>query len=281
MGSPRIIVTGSVNLDIIATAARLPRPGETVTGARLARHPGGKGANQALAARRLGAEVALIARVGADSEAELALSLLRQDGVDLSRAMADEIAATGVALIAVAEDGENQIVVAPGANARLAPEDLGALEADAVICQLEIPDATVVAAADRTDGLFCINLAPARPVPEAVLERADLVVVNDGEAAFYGKGLRATPGWLAVTHGARGASLYRNGDLVAEATPPPVEAVDTIGAGDCFTAGLVVALAEGRDGSAALRFACACGALAATRPGAQPALPWRDEVDAI
>lgn len=281
MTAPTVIVCGSVNLDIVATAAHLPAPGETVTGAQLARHPGGKGANQALAAQRLGARTAMVARVGADAEADLALALLRDGGVDLGRVRVDEAAPTGVALIAVAEGGENQIVVAPGANDRLSADDIGALEADAVICQLEIPNAAVAAAADRATGLFCVNLAPARAVPPEVLKRADLIVVNDGEAAFYGEALKQGGGWLAVTHGARGASLYRAGELVAEAAPPAVEAVDTVGAGDCFTAGLVVALAEGQDAPEALRFACACGALAATRPGAQPALPMRAEVDAI
>ncbi|MDO9487729.1 MAG: PfkB family carbohydrate kinase, partial [Sphingomonadaceae bacterium] len=120
--SVAITVVGSVNLDLVATAATLPRPGETVTGATLARHPGGKGANQALAARRLGAEVRLVARVGADAMADQALALLRQDGVDLSDCRADATAPTGVALIAVAADGENLIVVAPGANAGFTPD---------------------------------------------------------------------------------------------------------------------------------------------------------------
>ena len=132
--APHITVVGSVNLDIVARGERLPRPGETVTGATLARHPGGKGANQALAARRLGAEVCLVARVGRDAAADEALALLRAGGVDLSRCGVDDEAATGVALIAVAADGENQIVVAPGANARLAPTMLGTCRSPTRCC---------------------------------------------------------------------------------------------------------------------------------------------------
>jgi ribokinase len=281
MTAPRIVVVGSVNLDLVATGARLPAPGETVTGAVFARHPGGKGANQALAARRLGAEVSLVARVGRDAMAAEALALLREAGVDLSGCVEDATAATGVALIAVSVDGENQIIMAPGANAMLAPDMLTMPEADAVLCQLELPLETVARAAALTTGLFCVNLAPAAPVNAAVLARADLIVVNETEAAFYGGALDSARGMVAVTFGARGAALRRHGQEIARAAPPPVTAIDSTGAGDAFVGALVVALLEKMPEAAALRFACATGALAATKAGAQPSLPLRAEVDAL
>ncbi|KAF0182450.1 MAG: ribokinase [Hyphomonadaceae bacterium] len=281
MSTPRILVVGSVNLDFVATAAKLPAPGETVTGATLARHPGGKGANQALAARRLGAEVALAARVGRDAMADEALALLRAGGVDLSACAVDDAAATGVALIAVAADGENQIVVAPGANAAFSRAHLAVSANDAVICQLEIPMDTVLAVAERAAGLFCINLAPSASTPDAIFARADLVVVNEGEAMFQGAALNRTPGLVAVTEGARGAALYRGGVEIARASPPSVKVVDTTGAGDAFVGALVMALLEKQPPEQALRFACAAGALAATKPGAQPSLPLRDAVDRL
>ncbi|MBT9471608.1 MAG: ribokinase [Pseudomonadota bacterium] len=275
-----VTVIGSVNLDFVATAATLPAPGETVTGATLARHPGGKGANQALAAQRLGADVKLVARVGADSLADEALSLLYAEGVDLSACAVDEAAATGVALIAVAAGGENQIVVAPGANAAFTPRHLPHTTPGALICQLELPLDTVAAAVAQATGFVCLNLAPAAEMPPQTLARADLIVVNETEAAFYGQALHALPGLIAVTWGARGAGLYRAGQQIAAAAPPPVIAIDTTGAGDAFVGALTVALLEGQAPETALKFACAAGALAATRAGAQPSLPTRAEVDA-
>lgn len=277
----RIVVAGSVNLDLVASGAPLPAPGQTVTGATFARHPGGKGANQALAARRLGADVALVARVGRDSMAEEALTLLRAGGVDLSGVTLDDAAATGVALVAVDAQGENQIIVAPGANATLTPPRLALPAGDALICQLELPVETVAYAAAQWSGFFCVNLAPALPVPDAVIARADLIVVNEGEAAYYGRALDAARGLVAVTRGGEGAVLIRNGETVASAIPPAVAVVDTVGAGDTFVAALAVALLEGQAPQAALRFACAAGACAVTRPGAQPSLPTRAEVDPL
>ncbi|MFA7263250.1 MAG: PfkB family carbohydrate kinase, partial [Caulobacter sp.] len=181
MSAPLITVVGSVNLDFVATARTLPSPGETVTGATLARHPGGKGANQALAARRLGAEVRLIGRVGADGMADEALALLKAEGVDLSGVAIDRAAPTGVALIGVDAEGENQIIVAPGANAAFTPDLLPTVIEGALICQMELPAATVAAAVARATGFVCVNLAPALDVPDSLLRRADLIVVNQGE----------------------------------------------------------------------------------------------------
>ena len=278
---PSIAVIGSVNLDIVAKVARLPKPGETITGAELAKYPGGKGANQALAAKRLGSDVSLIARVGDDAAADEALALLREGGVDLEQCRAVEGVATGTALIAVSPSGENHIVVAPGANRMLTESDAGAVEADALICQLEVPVPVIVHAAKSFDGFFCVNLAPAAEIDVTVLQRAELVVVNETESEWYGASLEACDGYVATTRGKGVATLERNGELVTEASPPTVDAVDTTGAGDTFTAALTVALVEGQPPDEALQFACTAGALAATAMGAQPSLPSRRAVEEL
>jgi ribokinase len=271
--APKIEVVGSINLDLVARSERLPRPGETLTDATFGRIPGGKGANQALAAARLGAEVRLIGAVGEDPFADEALALLREGGVDLDavRTVAEP---TGVALIIVGADGENEIVVAPGANRATEAGELG--HADAVLCQLEIPVATV-AAAGRQARFFCLNAAPARALPAEVLAEVDLLVVNRYELESVGP----YDGLTAVTLGSEGAVLLEGGKEVTRAEPPSVDAVDGTGAGDAFSACLLVSVLEGRPPEEALRRACAAGALAASRPGAQPSLPMADEVDAI
>ncbi|MBY0565442.1 MAG: ribokinase [Hyphomonadaceae bacterium] len=281
MSPPRIAVVGSVNLDLVARASHLPAPGETVGGAAFARYPGGKGANQALAAKRLGADVALWGCVGSDAFADEALALLRAEGVDLRHCRSLDDAPTGVALIVVSDGGENQIVVAPGANERLSPGDLGVITADALLCQLEVPVPTTLAAVLQFQGFAAINLAPAIETPEALLARADLLIVNEGEAAFYGDALQRTTGWVAITYGADGAALLRGGLEVARARPPQVTARDTTGAGDTFSAALALALVEGQPPDAALVFACVAGALATTQDGAQPAMPRRGAVDTL
>ena len=276
-----ILVIGSVNLDLSAAVARLPAPGETITDAVLERFPGGKGANQALAACRLGANVKLIACVGNDANATEALALLHDAGVDLSQVVIDDESATGVALISVAENGENQIVVAPGGNACLSRDRFELPTADALICQLEVPRETITTAAVEFGGFVCINLAPARDVDDALLAHADLIVVNETEAEYYGDKLQKCNGFIATTFGAKGAELRKNGDFVASASPPEVGVVDTTGAGDCFSAALTLAMIEGQPVDYALSFACAAGAAATTKRGAQPSLPTRAEVDAL
>lgn len=278
--SVALTVVGSINLDFVASAATLPAPGETVTGATLARHPGGKGANQALAARRLGAAVQMIGATGKDGMADEALGLLRRDGVDLWGVATKPDLASGVALIAVSAEGENQIIVAPGVNAAVLPADLPNTLEGNLVMQLELPVDTVVAAAERATGFVAVNLAPAATVPQTLLDRADLLIVNETEAAFYGEDLHRSPGLVAVTLGGAGAKLFKDGALIAAASPPAVSVVDTTGAGDCFVAALTVALLEGQSPAEALTFACTAGALAVTRAGAQPSLPWRAEVDA-
>jgi ribokinase len=275
MGAPSIAVVGSINLDLVARCERLPRPGETLTDATFERIPGGKGANQALAAARLGAPVSLVGAVGEDPFALEALALLDEGGVDLA-GVRRVAAPTGVALILVAADGENQIVVAPGANAA-AESGAGGLEAaDAVLCQLEIPVGTVEDALRRAR-FACLNAAPARTLPDALLESVDLLVVNRYELETIGR----YDGLTALTLGAEGAILLEGGEEVARAAPPPVEAVDGTGAGDAFTACLLVSLLEGRPHAEALTRACAAGAVAASRRGAQPSLPTAAEVEGI
>ncbi len=275
---PSIVVAGSVNLDLVATVARLPQPGETITDAELNRFPGGKGANQALAAQRLGADVTLVACVGDDAVADEALALLAEGGVDLDACRRIADVPTGTALISVAPGGENHIVVAPGANRQLTPDSLALPAADALISQLEIPTATVARAAEAFDGFVCVNLAPAKHVDVSVLQRADLIIVNETEAAWYGDSLDACSGMIATTFGAAGAVLSRNGADLARVKPPRVDAVDGTAAGDTFTAALTLALVEGQQPEAALRFACAAGAAATLKLGAQPSLPTRQEV---
>ena len=259
-----LTVVGSVNLDLVARVERLPRPGETIGGAELRRYPGGKGANQAVAAARLGAQVRLIGAVGEDTFADEALADLRFAGVELEL---ERHGTTGLALVFVDEKGETEIVVVPGANADLAPREL----TGAVLCQLEVSDA-VVAAAARTASFFALNAAPARPL---VVE-PDLLVVNSLEREVASRGRL-----VAVTYGADGAALYEDDVEVARARSPEVVAVDGTAAGDAFAACLVVSLLEGRPRDRALERACAAGAIAASRPGAQPSLPTAGEIDAI
>jgi ribokinase len=285
MSAPvRIRVIGSINLDIVASGTALPRPGETVTGAKLAYHPGGKGANQAFSARRLGADVTMVGAVGRDGAADQALSLLRAQGVDLDGVHVVEDAPTGVALVAVGRDGENQIIVAPGSNNAVTPTLIGDLKGegyDATICQLEIPLPTIEAIAREVTGFFAINLAPAQPVSKAVLSRADLIIVNETEAAFYGDELLGVAGLVVVTLGAEGAILYQGAAGKVVVPSPKVVPVDTTGAGDTFVGALVVALMEGQDHEEALRFACAAGAAATLKAGAQPSMPDRATVRAL
>jgi ribokinase len=259
-----LTVVGSINLDLVARVDELPRPGETVAGTTFARYPGGKGANQAVAAALLGARVKMIGAVGEDPLADEALVGLVEARVELELT---RTGTTGIALIVVAADGENQIVVVPGANADVRPTSPGG----AVLCQLEVSDA-VVAAAREGAAFFALNAAPARPID---LE-PDLLIVNRLEHEVVSRGKL-----VAVTYGADGAALLEDGREVARARPPHVAAVDGTAAGDAFAACLVVSLLEGRPREEALVRACAAGAIAASRPGAQPSLPTAADVEAI
>lgn len=259
-----LTVVGSINLDLVARVERLPRPGETIAGSTFERFPGGKGANQAVAAARLGARVRLAGAVGTDSLAEEALAGLEAAGVELQL---EHVGATGIALILVGDDGENQIVVIPGANAAVTPVS----PHGAVLCQLEVPNDVVLAAA-RDAEFFALNAAPARPIDI----EPDLLIVNQLEHEVISCGKL-----VAVTYGAEGAALFEDGVEVARALPPAVEAVDGTAAGDAFAACLVVSLLEQRPRDEALSRACAAGALAASRLGAQPSLPTARELEEI
>jgi ribokinase len=270
---PRITVVGSANIDLVTRCERLPRPGETVTNATFERIPGGKGANQAVAVARLGAQVSFVGRIGTD---DLVLQALRREQVDTTGVVRDD-GESGIALIVVDATGENMIVVAPGANARLSATDVQVDEsaADAVMCQQEIPTDAVVAAAANAR-FFCLNAAPARgPLRDDL--KPDLLIVNRYEYEAVG----AYDGLVALTLGADGAILLHDNHEIARATPPKVTAVDGTAAGDAFAAALVVSILNGEDHAKALQTACVAGALAASRPGAQPSLPTAAEVETL
>jgi len=273
-----IAIIGSINLDIVASVKEFPQPGETITNAVVHRFPGGKGANQALAAHRLGASVFMVGRVGDDPLADEALHTLREEGVDLSYCRPLKDTSTGLAMVVVTEAGENQIVVAPGANAVFDAEHLVVPETDAIIAQLEVPIETILKAALSNDSFFCLNAAPAKPVPHELLEQVDLLVVNEIEAETLGKELDIYTGLLAITYGGEGAVLSRGGQQVARARPPKVDVVDTTGAGDAFTAALTVAMVSGMQPQDALERACVVGALTTTKMGAQSS-PLAEEIN--
>jgi ribokinase len=250
--SVALTVVGSVNLDLVARVEHLPAPGETVAARSFDRRPGGKGANQALAAARSGASVRFVGAVGEDAFADEALANLVAAGVQLE---VERVGTTGLALITVDDAGQNEIVVVPGANALVTPREVEG----AVLCQLEVPDSVVLAAA-RKASFFALNAAPARVVDV----EPDLLVVNELERRVCSRGKL-----VAVTRGAEGAVLYEGDREVARASAPAVDVIDTTGAGDAFTACLVVALLDGASRQEALERACAAGAEASTRLGAQ------------
>ncbi|WP_307796949.1 ribokinase [Actinomadura barringtoniae] len=286
-----VVVVGSVNADLVVSVDRRPAPGETVLGSDLATYPGGKGANQAVAAARLGGRVGILARIGDDGHGELLRSALEEAGVDLAHLLVSG-GPSGVALITVGPDGDNSIIVSPGANARLEPGDVPAeaLAGAAVVSfQLEIPLPTVEAAARAAaegGARVVLNLSPAAAVPDEVLALCDPLVVNEHEAAFL-LGHDGAPGVpeamardlldrgprsVVITLGAQGA-LVADSSGVHEVPSPKVEAVDTTGAGDAFTAALCLRLARGDALADAARFAARVGAAAVRKPGAQSSYP--------
>lgn len=268
--STPLTVVGSINLDITATASRLPTPGETVGGAVLRQQPGGKGANQAVAAARLAGTSRMVGAVGRDEAGRTLLDAMASAGVDVQD-IAQVDAATGTALVLVDGEGENQIVVCPGANADVSVEGVSFAEEEAVLCQLEVDQDVVLEAARRTKGYFALNAAPAAPIIPELLERCDLVIVNETEYALI-PALRTAP-LVAVTYGGEGSAIFEHGERVAEA--PAVRVTDianTIGAGDAFCAALVLALRSGLEHSHALAVANAVGADAVRDASSQPAL---------
>ncbi|MFC1406962.1 MULTISPECIES: ribokinase [Streptacidiphilus] len=309
----RLVVVGSLNMDLSVTVPRLPAPGETVSGADVIRGAGGKGANQAVAAARLGARVRMVGLLGDDAFGSELRSCLATEGVD-DRAVAElPGAASGLALIVVQHDGENTITLSPGANHHLDTATLATLTdgllaapTDTVLLQLEVPLPTVLAAARTARAAGALTVLNAAPRPEPgpllaeLLREVDVLVVNETEAtgllgiqhrpgadtgletwAERAEQLRALgPATVVITLGALGALAA--GPLHRHHQPGfPVHAVDTVGAGDAFCAQLSIALGAGVALPQALRRACAAGARAATRVGAQSSLPTRAEVDAL
>jgi ribokinase len=289
----RVAVVGSINMDLVVGTETLPKPAETVLGGELRRFGGGKGANQALAAARMGAEVSLIGRVGDDELGSALLDELRREGVDVS-AVGRVEGSTGVALITVDATGGNTIVVAPGANARLRAEDVEAARAAiehsrALLLQLEVPPEANIRAAEiaREAGVTVfLNPSPAAPLPDELLAGLSYLVLNEGELEVLAGEAGNADGLLArgveavvLTLGERGARLItRQG--TRDVAAYPVRSVDSTAAGDAFLGALAATLPEqGID--AALEAAAAAGALAATRWGAQNSLPTRDEVEAL
>lgn len=306
MNMARIAVVGSINMDMVAHARRLPRPGETLLGEDFQMAPGGKGANQAVAAARLGAQVNFVSRVGTRVHGRALIAALRAEGVDATHTIEDEAALPGIAVIMVGrEGGENSIVYIPGSNAQLAPADIreasAALQqAQVVVAQLEVPQPAVLEAfrlAQAAGVRTILNAAPAHAVDPELLALTDCLVLNETEAAqlaglpetgdspeslaraavgvLLGRGLRC----VLVTLGAQGV-------LVADAAglrlvpARRVQAVDTVGAGDTFVGGVATAWAEGRSLDEAVRLGQAAAAIAVSRVGVQSAMPRRQELDA-
>jgi ribokinase len=291
----RVVVVGSINADFVVTADRLPEPGETVLGGRFSQHHGGKGANQAVAAARAGASVTMIAAVGRDAHGDAALEALAEEGVDISHVRrVDE--PTGIAIIAVGPRGENQIVVAPGANAALSPSDVQ-LSADddrigVLLANFEVPMPTVAAAlrAGRHIGArLILNPAPAHAIPAEVLDLGAILVPNEHElvvgigdedsAAALDTLIERNRGPVIVTQGPAGALLADGNRRERFAGYAPPAVVDTTGAGDAFAGVLATWLAEGRSIEEAIDAANAAGALSVSAAGARAGMPQRAELD--
>lgn len=284
-----VIVVGSTNLDLVATVEHLPEPGETVLATEYAEHAGGKGLNQAVAARRAGADTAFVTCLGQDPAGAMLHRLIVNESI--AAHVTDHDGPTGRALIAVDGEAENSIVVVPGANAHLS---MSAVEshrrilerARVVLCQLEVPLESVEAAlaiAKAGGARTILNPAPARELPTGLLGLCDVIVPNQHEVSMLGGTsalLDAGVGAVVVTLGARGIRVVTHEGEI-DIPPYVVRAVDTTGAGDAACGALAAALALGHDLTTAARRASAAGALAATRPGAVPSLPYREDIDSF
>jgi ribokinase len=298
-----VFVMGSINQDFVLKVERRPNPGETVTNAELSTHNGGKGANQAAAAARLGASVTFLARVGDDEFGEPLVRALQEKGIDTSLVERVSGKSTGAAFITVTPDGENAITVAPGANRSLTPEDVDAAsekirDARVLVAQMEIPVESVMraveVAAERATRAV-VNLAPIFEVPRELFEKLDPLVVNEHEAAFLlgsevagvEGALSAAPELLSlgprsavITIGADGA-VFADGECTQHVPAPQVDVVDTTGAGDAFVGSLAVKLARDAPLEEAVAYAVRAGSAAVTKEGAQGALPTPEVVEAL
>jgi len=296
----KIVVVGSANTDMVVKAATLPLPGETLLGGTFFMNAGGKGANQAVAAARLGGNVTLIAKVGNDIFGKQTIEGLQKENIDTDFIFTDDTAPSGIALIMVNEEGENCIVVAPGANANLLPADIETVnainEAAIILMQLEIPLATIEAVAimaKATNQQVIINPAPAQPLSDELLNGLFLITPNETEATlltgvtvtdqataskaadiFLSKGVQN----VIITLGKQGA-YFKNRNEQFKVAAPVVQAKDTTAAGDTFSGALTVALTENMDWQQAIQFAVTAASISVTRLGAQASVPFRSEID--
>jgi len=272
--TPRIAVVGSINADLVVQMPKLPGRGETVSSAEPAWFPGGKGANQAVAAARMGGNVSMFGAIGADEPGQMCLSALKQSGVNVD-AVVTALSPTSTALVMVEHSGENQIVVADGANQHASFDAAQISCADAVIVQFEIPESVIVEVGKAAKGIFCVNAAPVRELSDELASLIDVLIVNEHEFAQLGE---PKSGLVIVTAGAKEVVAYQNGEIVAKSQPPKVEALDTVGAGDTFVGAFVVAYASGKTVPDALDLACAASALSTLKLGAQSGMPTASEV---
>ena len=273
--APRIAVVGSINADLVVQMPKLPGRGETVSSAEPAWFPGGKGANQAVAAARMGGNVSMFGAIGADEPGQMCLSALKQSGVNVD-AVVTVSSPTSTALVMVEHSGENQIVVADGANQHASFNAAQISTADAVIVQFEIPESVIVEVGKAAKGIFCVNAAPVRELSDELASLIDVLIVNEHEYAQLGE---PKSGLVIVTAGAKEVVAYQNGEVVAKSQPPKVEALDTVGAGDTFVGAFVVAYASGKTLPDALDLACAASALSTLKLGAQSGMPTASEVN--
>ena len=272
--TPRIAVVGSINADLVVQMPKLPGRGETVSSSEPAWFPGGKGANQAVAAARMGGNVSMFGAIGADEPGQMCLSALKQSGVNVD-AVVTALSPTSTALVMVEHSGENQIVVADGANQYASFDAAQISAADAVIVQFEIPESVIVEVGKAAKGIFCVNAAPVRELSTELASLIDVLIVNEHEFAQLGE---PKSGLVIVTAGAKEVVAFQNGEVVAKSQPPKVEALDTVGAGDTFVGAFVVAYASGKTVPDALDLACAASALSTLKLGAQSGMPTASEV---
>lgn len=256
---------------------KLPGRGETVSSSEPEWFPGGKGANQAVAAARMGGDVSMVGAVGQDAPGEMCLNALSASGVKVEH-VKQVSSATSTALVMVEESGENQIVVTAGANDSVQLDEDFLAQADAVIVQFEIPESVVLQAGKATSGIFVVNAAPVREISSELAKLIDVLIVNEHEFEQYGK---PTSGLVIVTAGSKEVIAYQDGEVVARCQPIKVEPVDTVGAGDTFVGAFTVAYADGASIQDAIERACAAGALSTLKLGAQSGMPTASEVDAF